>query len=58
VFTTVCIPQPALRQSFRVGGRLTVSAVVLGIALANQPFDALEMRAASPAGWRQGANNN
>ena len=47
VFTTVCIPQPVLpilRQQFGVGegaASLTVSAVVLGMALANLPFGAL-----------------
>jgi MFS transporter, YNFM family, putative membrane transport protein len=50
VFTTVYIPQPVLpvlRQQFGVGeGRasLTVSAVVLGMALANLPFGALADR--------------
>jgi YNFM family putative membrane transporter len=47
VFTTVYIPQPVLpvlRQQFGVGAgaaSLTVSAVVLGMALANLPFGAL-----------------
>jgi len=50
VFTTVYIPQPVLpvlRQQFGVGegaASLTVSAVVLGIALANLPFGALADR--------------
>ena len=52
VFTTVYIPQPVLpilRQQFGVGegaASLTVSAVVLGIALANLPFGALADRVA------------
>lgn len=52
VFTTVYIPQPVLpvlRQTFGVGAgtaSLTVSAVVLGIALANLPFGALADRMA------------
>jgi len=50
VFTTVYIPQPVLpvlRAQFGVGegaASLTVSAVVLGIALANLPFGALADR--------------
>ncbi len=50
VFTTVYIPQPVLpvlRQQFGVGegaASLTVSAVVLGMALANLPFGALADR--------------
>jgi YNFM family putative membrane transporter len=50
VFTTVYIPQPVLpvlRQQFGVGegaASLTVSAVVLGIALGNLPFGALADR--------------
>ena len=50
VFTSVYIPQPVLpvlRQQFGVGegaASLTVSAVVLGIALANLPFGALADR--------------
>lgn len=52
VFTTVYIPQPVLpvlRQTFGVGegaASMTVSAVVLGIALANLPFGALADRLA------------
>lgn len=52
VFTTVYIPQPVLpvlRQTFGVGegaASMTVSAVVLGIALANLPFGALADRMA------------
>lgn len=52
VFTTVYIPQPVLpvlRRTFGVGAgtaSLTVSAVVLGIALANLPFGALADRMA------------
>jgi len=52
VFTTVYIPQPVLpvlRQQFGVGegaASLTVSSVVLGIALANLPFGALADRLA------------
>jgi len=50
VFTTIYIPQPVLpvlRREFGVGegmASLTVSAVVLGIALANLPFGALADR--------------
>ena len=50
VFTTVYIPQPVLpilRQQFGVSAgaaSLTVSAVVLGMALANLPFGALADR--------------
>ncbi|BDU70113.1 MFS transporter [Geothrix oryzae] len=50
VFTTVYIPQPVLpvlRQTFGVGegaASMTVSAVVLGIAVANLPFGALADR--------------
>ncbi len=50
VFTTVYIPQPVLpmlRQQFGVGegaASWTVSAVVLGMALANLPFGALADR--------------
>jgi len=50
VFTTVYIPQPVLpvlRQQFGVGegaASLTISAVVLGMALANLPFGALADR--------------
>ncbi len=50
VFTTVYIPQPVLpilRQQFGVGegvASLTVSVVVLGMALANLPFGALADR--------------
>ncbi|WP_275975768.1 MFS transporter [Geothrix terrae] len=52
VFTTVYIPQPVLpvlSRTFGVGegtASLTVSAVVLGIALANLPFGALADRMA------------
>ncbi|WP_306591393.1 MFS transporter [Geothrix sp. 21YS21S-4] len=52
VFTTVYIPQPVLpvlRRTFGVGegaASMAVSAVVLGIALANLPFGALSDRVA------------